>query len=753
MRINKPLAAAITLSLFGTGTYAQTGVLEEVIVTATKRAESLQDIAVTVTAFSADTIQEAGINNASDIAILTPSLNINANTSPFRTRMTIRGIGTAGFTYLEPSVGVFVDGVYLNRSGLGVSDLVDIERIEVLQGPQGTLYGKNTNAGAISITTKRPNLEEPEGHLEAQAGDYSMYRLNGSASLPLTDTMAFRLAGNYHERDGYLDNKAGDDLNDADEWSLVGKLLWEPSDTLSILLKASHVERDMNCCSPDTTQDPLVDATATARGLPVVDQDPFDYETAQSVPSTFELDANAASLHIDYDHSWGTITSITSWDDYDVETFQEASRSVLSTVFLDEPQDGDSFSQELRFSSSTDNIDYMGGLYYFEQTTNDGDGSAGGWLGADTVPIGSQILGPQLAVLAAEGDTTYQKLKFETETVAVFGRATWHMGDRWNLTGGLRWSDESKDADLFVHTESTALTARDPEDIPPPILALLQAQGINPPISFLSSAKPDIDSDFDRSSDNVDWLLSASYDLGDSTMVFASASTGTKSGGFNGVNGGPDEREFDDEDTTSYELGIKTTLLDSRLRINSTLFLTQIDEFQAAQQAASGLGRITTNQGEVEVAGLDLQVDAVPLPNLTLSAGLQYLDKYEFTDGPDDGLEVPWAAEWSGNLAATLMFPLADGGLYLRGDYSFMGDHWTNSASAAQLESKDEQDRETVNAKLGWRNDNWDISVWGKNLTDDEYAAQTLTPYPVTDMDAYFLAPPRTYGATLRYDF
>jgi iron complex outermembrane receptor protein len=312
MRINKPLAAAITLSLFGTGTYAQTGVLEEVIVTATKRAESLQDIAVTVTAFSADTIQEAGINNASDIAILTPSLNINANTSPFRTRMTIRGIGTAGFTYLEPSVGVFVDGVYLNRSGLGVSDLVDIERIEVLQGPQGTLYGKNTNAGAISITTKRPNLEEPEGHLEAQAGDYSMYRLNGSASLPLTDTMAFRLAGNYHERDGYLDNKAGDDLNDADEWSLVGKLLWEPSDTLSILLKASHVERDMNCCSPDTTQDPLVDATATARGLPVVDQDPFDYETAQSVPSTFELDANAASLHIDYDHSWGTITSITS---------------------------------------------------------------------------------------------------------------------------------------------------------------------------------------------------------------------------------------------------------------------------------------------------------------------------------------------------------------------------------------------------------------------------------------------------------
>jgi iron complex outermembrane receptor protein len=748
-----PLAAALLLTIYGPGAFAQAPVLEEVIVVATKRAESLQDIAVTVTAFGEDTISEANIRDAADVAVLTPSLNINANISPFSSRVTIRGIGTAGSTFLEPSVGTFVDGVYLNRTGLAVSDLVDIERIEVLQGPQGTLYGKNTNAGAIVITTKAPNVEENEAHLEVSAGNYSMRRLTGSISGPLSESFAYRLAGNYHKRDGYLENIAGDDLNDADDWNLIGKLLWEPTDTLSILLKASHVERDMLCCSPDSTQSPIADQYTLDKGLPIAGNDPYDYLTAQDEPSPFEQESSSASLHIDWDTEWGLIESITAWDDYDIDSSQESSRSVLDVVFLNQPQSGDSFSQELRFSGNTDNIDYMAGLYYFQQKTRDGDGSLAALIGADAVPVGSRVVGPQTALITAEGDNSYQDNLFETETMAVFGRATWHIGDDWHLTGGIRWSDEEKDADLFVDVESSALTAQDPANIPPPLLALLASQGIFPPFSLLSSARPEIDATFSRSSDNVDWLASLSYDLSMDTLLFASVSTGTKSGGFNGVAGSPEEREFNDEDTTSYELGIKSTLLDARLRINSTLFLTEIEELQSTQQAPSGLGQVTANQGEVEVSGLDLQLDALPLPNLTLNFGLQYLHKYEFTAGPQKGEDLPFAAEFSANLGATLVFPIADGGLYLRGDYSYMDDHLTNVASAAQLEAKDVQDRENLNMALGWRNDNWNLSVWGKNLTDEAYAVQTLTPFPITDMDAYFLAPPRTYGATVRYNF
>ena len=746
------LTSALSLAIYGTGSLAQTGVLEEVIVTATKRSESLQDIAVTVTAFSADTIQEANIRDAADVAVLTPSLNINANISPFSTRVTIRGIGTAGSTFLEPSVGTFIDGVYLNRTGRAVSDLVDIERIEVLQGPQGTLYGKNTNAGAISITTKAPSFEETQGHLEVTAGNYSMQRITGSLSGPISDTLAYRVAGNYHERDGYLENLAGPDLNDADEWNVIGKLLWEPTDELSILLKASHVQRDMNCCSPDSVQDPIADQAIIDRGQPPLGDDPFDHKTSQDVPSPFEQKSTAASLHIDYDTGWGTIESITAWDDYDLDSSQESSRSVLDVVYINQPQSGDSVSQELRFSGDTDNVDYMAGLYYFQQETREFEGELAALTGDDQ-SVAAQIFGPQLDLISAPGDYSYQDSVFETETVAVFGRATWHIRDDWHLTGGIRWSDEEKDADLFVDVESTAITARDPENIPPPILALLAQQGIFPPFSLLAASRPEIDQSFNRSSDNVDWLASVSYDLNIDTLLFASVSTGTKSGGFNGVAGEPEDREFDDEGTTSYELGIKTTLLDSRLRINSTLFFTKIEDMQTNQQATSGLGQFTSNQGEAEVSGLDFQLDALPLANLTVTLGLQYLDKYEFTKGPDKGLDLAFAADLSGSLAATLVLPLAEGGVYLRGDYSFMGDHTTNSASAAQLEAKDEQDRQNLNMVLGWRNDGWNISVWGKNLTAEEYAVQTLVTYPLTGMDAYFLAPPRTYGATLRYDF
>ena len=398
-------------------------------------------------------------------------------------------------------------------------------------------------------------------------------------------------------------------------------------------------------------------------------------------------------------------------------------------------------------------MDYMAGLYYFRQETRDGDGGLAALIGTDAVPIGALIAGPQTALIAAAGDTQVQDNLFETETMAVFGRATWHISDDWHLTGGLRWSDEEKDADLYVDVESSALTAQDPENIPPPVLALLLQQGIVPPFSLLAASRPEIDATLNRSSDNVDWLASLSHDLSIDTLLFASIATGTKSGGFNGVAGSPEEREFDDEDTTSYELGIKSTLLDSRLRINSTLFHTEIKDLQTTQQAPSGLGQLTTNQGEVEVSGLDLQLDALPLPNLTLSLGLQYLDKYQFTAGPEKGRDMPYAAEFSGSLAATLVLPLADGGVYLRGDYSYMDDHLVNVASAAQIEPKDVEDRENLNMTLGWRNDNWNLSLWGKNLTDEAYAVQTLTPFPITDMDAYFLAPPRTYGASLRYDF
>ncbi len=733
------LVSPLALSITANAALAQSPALEEVIVTATKRSESLQDIAVTVNAFSAETIQEAGIQNAGDVAVLTPALNINVNTSPFNARMTIRGVGTAQTDpALEPSVGLFVDGVFLGRTGLGMSDLTDIERIEVLQGPQGTLYGKNTNAGAISVITKKPSFEAFEGYVEASAGDYDLLRLTASASGPLSDTLAYRLSGSLHERDGYYDNSAGDDLNDADDWNIQGKLQWEPAETLSILLSASHVDQDTTCCGADAVQTTALNNALLAQGFNADSNDPYDYNVQSGAENSFELQSDLASLTVNYDAGVGDVTSITAWNDYDYEIAQDPDRSQLDVLTLQNDRfSGGSFSQELRFDAQAgEHIDYMAGLFYYEQTTRrGGNGDPFVIIGKDFVPLATQsgFLPIPATLIAATGDNLVINYKQETETVAVFGQATWHMGDAWHITGGLRWTDEKKTSDLFSQTNSSA-------------------PGFGGRF-FLDSASTPIDAELDRSSDNVDWLLRASLDIGDDSMVFASAATGTKSGGFQTVNGLADEREFQDEDTLPYELGVKSTLLDARLRINASAFYSEIDDFQAQRQLTTGVGTFVSNEAEVEISGVDFQVEALPLPNLTLTAGLLYMHKYDITDGPNEGDQLPFTADYSANLAATLVFPLGDGGIYWRTDYSYMDDHSTNVAASADLVDSDFDDRNLVNSKLGWRNDNWNVSIWGRNLTDDKYASQTISPNPLWGTLVLFRPPPRTYGATLRYEF
>ncbi len=736
----------VAISIVGTPllVQAQPAALEEVIVTATRRDESLQEVPIMVNAFSAEVIQEAGIQNANDLATLTPSLSISTNITPFTAAFRIRGIGTSQSDIaLEPSVGLFIDDVYFSRSGLGMSDLVDIERIEVLHGPQGTLYGKNTNAGAISIFTKRPNPDAFEGYVESSVGDYELGRLTAATSGPLSDTVAYRLTGNVHQQDGYFDNNGGDDLNGADDWYVIGKLLYEPSDTLAFLLTGTHVDRDTKCCGADAVQSASVNAELAARGLPIDKNDPYDYEIATDLDGEFALQSDALSLVADQELALGALKSITAWGESEGTATRDVDVSQLDVIYQYKGVSaGDFFSQELRYASELSGpLNYQMGLFYYQSTTNGGDNQPWTFLGEDIITVGSQtpeissLLPPGIPLdfVARPGDYIRAKVKLDTENVAVFGQSTYDLTDRWRVTGGLRWTYEQKDADLLVAIDSTAPSA------------VLTGQ------SLLTRATTPIDNDFTRDTDDINWLLNTSYDLIDETMVFASVATGSKSGGFNTVNGTASEREFDDETTISYETGVKSTLLDSRLRTNASLFYTEISDYQVQQQLETGIGTRVSNQGDVETAGLDLNIEGLPLPNLTLTAGLLYLDKREITSGPDQGLELPFTAQYSGTLSATLVFPWAQGYLYTRADYSYMDDHLTNAS--AETEEKDIQERTTVNLKTGWRDDHWNVSLWAKNLTDDAYASLTAETLPLTGMDAYFLAPPRTYGATLRYDF
>jgi len=737
MHTIRPLAAALALSIGGSAALAQQTVLEEVLVTATKREQSMQDIAVSVNALSETTLQDAGVVDAHDVAQLVPSLTISTNLSPFASAVRIRGFGTAqNDPSLEASVAFVIDGIYMGRSGLGMSDLTDIERIEVLQGPQGTLYGKNSNAGVVSIITKSPNTEETEAYVEASLGDYDLQKYVGSVSGPLSDSLAYRLSGSWHKHDGWLESDTGDDLNAVDDWNARGKVLWLPTDALSIQLTASHVERDTSCCATDATQTAAITDELLRQGLRVPRNDAFDYKNNVSTDANFELSADSIAVKVDYELSSATLTSLTAWNDYDYQTSYDADASDLAVLaIVDDEYTGESWSEELRLTSDLDGpLQYMAGIYYAYEELTRGSGSGLIEVGPDIIAVGGAAtgLGPLFALGVQPGDNVFMDNTWETESFAVFGQSTYSLAEDWEATLGIRYTTETKDADLFTLPYSTAA---------------LYGTGR----TLVERAYTAIDDSFNRETDGFTWLASLTYFVNADTMIFASASTGTKSGGFNGVAGEGAPREFDDEDTSNYELGIKSRLFDDRLQLNATAFYTEFTDLQFLAQQATGVGQFVSNAAEGRSTGLDLSFDSRPWDFLMLSGGLQYLDA-QYTDGELDdlGFDVAYAPDWTGNLAATVFLPLANGMTYLRGDYSFMSDHYNNPTYQPSIAK---QDKEIVNARLGWRNDNWDAALWVKNATDEKYSSLAGVPIAFTGTASQWLQAPRTYGVTLRYDF
>ena len=712
--------------------------LEEVIVTATKRAESLQDVPVTVNTLSEMTIQEAGITDLSDVAALVPALTVSTNLSPFASALRIRGFGTSqNDPSLEASVAFILDGVYMGSSGLGMSDLTDVERIEVLQGPQGTLYGKNSNAGVISVITKNPNLEESEGYIEASLGDYSMQRYVGSVTGPITESLAYSVSGSWHDTDGWMESDTGKDLNGAKDWNARGKVLWLPTDALSIRLTATHVDRDTSCCAADATQTAAVTDQLIVQGLPVPKNDAFDYKNNVNVNSKFDLESDGVNIKLDYDLDSAVLTSLSAWNDYDYNVSVDADRSELALIALvDDKYSGEQYSQELRLTSGLEGpLQYMlGGFYAYEKRTRGGPNSAPVEIGEDIIQVGGAAtgLGPGFGLVVQPGDTVLFNNKWETETFALFGQSTYNITEQWTATLGLRYTTENKDADLLTQPVSTA--------------ALFAAGSALVQLAFAP-----VDGSFNRESDGFTGLANLTYFVNEEVMVFASASSGTKSGGFNGVAAEGFSREFKDEDTTNYELGIKSELFNNRLRINATAFYTEFSDLQFLAQQPSGVGTYVSNAAEGTSAGVDLNVSAAPWEFLMLSGGLQYLDA-EYTDGilSEQNFDVPYAPTWSGNVSATFLLPVAEGVSYLRGDYSYMSDHFNNPTYQPETV---EQDKNLVNLRLGWRNDDWDAALWVKNATDEAYASLAAAPIAYSGTDAFFLEAPRTWGVTVRYNF
>ena len=715
----KPLVSAIALATYGANAIAQ-GVLEEVIVTAQKRAENIQEVPISITAFSGEFLEENGIQRVSQVAHITPNFSIAGSTQPSNSRIQIRGIGAAGNNAIEPSVGVFIDGVYYPRPGSTIGLLKDISSFEVLRGPQGTLFGRNTVAGAMNITTRNPS-QETEGALELGYGAYDLYEVGGSFNAALSDSVAGRIAFMYADRDGYGDNLlTGEEYGARDDLVVRGKLQFEVSDQLSILVTADHAKINAEGIGSEVlnaTSNPVFEArNAALYGASPVTDDSYDWKVNQVVNDDHEDEQSGVSVDINYEFANGTqlrsITAARTWE----ATYTDGDVNIARELIPGTTDyDNETLSQELQLTSpGGETVDWLAGVYYYEEEYDiDLVRDAGEAFCAPTI---AAIAGPQFGAICLAGPqegATTNAFTQELESLAVFGQATWNVNDALSTTLGLRWTDDEKDGDYVAVVNNLAAGL---------FAANENAVGM------------------ERNDSKTTWFGNVSWNASDDLMLFATASTGYKSGGFNSQSGGRvplgDRRIFSPEETTNYELGVKSTLLDGTMTANATLYRMDIDDFQ--DRAFDGLSFVVLNAGEVRQQGIEVDINWVPIEPLRIVAGMGYLDSEYLSfrtapglpGGPPQDLTGErrnFSPEWQTSVTADWTQPLGNGLQW------FVGTSWSwldeqNVGTSCNNDPQAMQDAYSiVNARLGLRSaaGDWEIALFGNNLTEEDFC-QTI---------------------------
>jgi iron complex outermembrane receptor protein len=574
--------------------HAQERLIEEVIVTATKKEQTLQEIPIAVSVTSADTIQKAGILDLKDLQSVVPSLRINTLQNSTNTNFTIRGFGNgANNPGIEPSVGVFIDGVYRSRSAAQIGDLPNLERVEVLRGPQSTLFGKNASAGVISVVTRAPDGES-RGKISATVGNLDQRVLKAQVEGALADNIAFDLAGSLNKRDGYNENEVtGTQLNDRDREALRGQLVFTPNDTTSIRVIADYDSIDEVCCGVNNIfQSPLEAFINSQTGAEVNANQPLALSVRHNNDSANAITNKGLSIQIDKDYDGMALTSITSYRSADSFYAIDADFSTGDYLVNSVDTQIDTFTQEFRLSSTGDNaVDWMiGGFYFDEQIDFKNDLDYGdefrSFIDALTIAPGPApapgtypldlVQGvSQLASLIAPTDTFFsgddginEAASLDNQAFSLFAQADWHISDRLTATFGFNYTDDKKEStlnqpntdvfsslDLEVFgafydtvegsaptlpswddiggltpgTHSVICPAFDPASETCNFFLPLQAAQFLPPLQGYPNAVEDGKS----ADDKLTYAFRLAADVNDDVSVYASVSTGFKATSWN----------------------------------------------------------------------------------------------------------------------------------------------------------------------------------------------------------------------------
>jgi iron complex outermembrane recepter protein len=635
------LIAAITLALCAPVLRAQQ--LEEVIVTAQKRSENLQTVPISVAVVSGAELAARNKTQIQDLAKMVPGFTFADNTSDAGRNILVRGVGTNSFSRsVDLSVGTVVDNVVSGSLSGSVLDFSDVERVEVLRGPQGMLFGKNASAGLLNITTRNPTEEFTTG-FGAAYGSENLVNLNGYVSGPIVeDEVLGRLAMYSNTSDPILENQypGGDDFNDRNEWGGRGKLRWLVNDSLDAQLNFTHAERDHVCCVA-ALRSVIPGSIADELGGPV---GPKNDKVLDNNTSKGNTNVDIYSLELNDTVGDYLLTSISSYTNENVYGAARADDYTRTALPLNDSNEKyEQYTQELRITSPADwTVSYVAGLYYFEQQIDQHFERYIDLYGIGFVPA------PNSGAIS-----TLMDAYNTSQSLAAFGQMTWNIAAHSRLSLGARYNDDEITQDQTVG----ALPGTLPEAPPGYINAQTSDQAWS-------------------------WRVIAEQDIAAEAMAYASIARGYKGPGANSLPSGPSSADVfvDPEIPTNYELGIKSQWFDNRLRINAAAYYTQFKDFQASAQVAGAFPPLfyVTNAKELETQGVELEFDAQPTDNLSLQASLAYTDAIfsNWDDAPcyarqteaegcvDEaqdlsGADMPNSPDWAVYLSPTYYVPIS----------------------------------------------------------------------------------------------
>jgi len=709
--------------------------LEEIVVVARKKSESVQDVPISITALSGDELRGLGIEDISDAARYAPNVSFDATAavsgSSIASTVFIRGVGQTDFTLnSDPGVGIYIDGVYVARSVGGLLDLVDVETVEVLRGPQGTLFGKNTIGGAINISSRRPD-PDGGGYVQLEAGNFSRTNARGGVDFGITEDLAVNVAGAFLNQNGYqkrLLTPDEPDLGDIDRYVMRGRALWTPTEAFEadVILDYTRGREESVAQSvlefvPSTGAPFLPAAAGVIPGTMPALRPGFEgqftgqdllsgafvtddaRDTFYTGPSRSDFDIFGASMTLTYDLGAFQIKSISAYRDVE----SDFARNFFSAPFIGDTVDSyeqDQFTQELQLLGELwdGRVDYVAGLFYLEEEgTNDNL--------VDT-PIGN---------LGSGGSV-------DNESLAFFAQANTSITDKLEVTTGIRFTDETKRFDPgFRGGEQTFFSDANGLGL-----------GLPPEVPLIVAPESLGRGDFYVNSDEkVDFTVNFAYAIAPDVLTYTSYSTGFKAGGFSqriGPGPGIPAPPFRREDVSTVEVGVKSTVLDQSLRLNAAVFYSDYEDLQVTP-IFEGIGPVTRNIGDAEIYGAELEWTYFPTAALEWSGGVGYLQNELTSITPEaavnvdlDGsqiltldTELPKTPDWSLNSAVSYRIPVdTDFDIVLQANWSFTSQLYNDVLNSPILE------RDSIHllgANISIETGQWVFSLTGNNLTDEEY--------------------------------